>query len=240
MDLSVKFMNGLMDKHNMEAEDIKNWVYCGGDFKQHRTYFDLCFPSKDGQVPKFPELSGECICKTKIVNSCFIRPTIDSPVEDILIVGACCIEKFLPNGFKRFCEQCRAEHKRRTVNICFECEKKEESVYVYFDFSYDKKDEVKTNGAKWDTDYELWYVRRAYKPKFIEDYTEFIIPDVDAFVAERERKRAQKIIDDQLFSEGKYTCKYFSFADKDRAKAEGYQWDKGIKKWWKAVRPIGE
>lgn len=229
-----------MDKHKMEAEDIKDWVYCGGDFKQHRTYFNLCFPTKDGTLIEFPELSGECICKTKIVNSCFIRPTVDSPVEDILVVGACCIEKFLPNGFKRFCEQCGVEHKRRIFNICFECESHSIaplSPYVYFDFSYDKKDEVKTNGAKWDNDNELWYVRRAYRSAFIQDYIEFIITDVDAFVAERERKRSQKLIDDKLFLEGKYTCKYFAFAEKDKAKAEGYQWDKGIKKWWKAVRP---
>jgi hypothetical protein len=99
------------------------------------------------------------------------------------------------------------------------------------------KDEIKRNGAKWDSDNELWYVRRAYKPEFIQDYSEFIIPDVDAFIAEREQKKAQQREDLLLFLEGKYTCKYFAFSDKDKAKAEGYQWDNGIKKWWKATRP---
>jgi hypothetical protein len=231
MDLSTKFLNGLKEKYNMEFDDIKDWIYCGGSYNQHYNYFKVCYPKTD--LPEYNEL---CICNTKIVHNCYIRPSIDAPVETILIVGSCCIEKFLPNGFTRFCERCSEVHKRTKYNICFDCEKKESSPYVYFDFSYSMKDEIKAAGAKWDDDNELWRVRRMYKPEFIEEYKKYIIYDIISFIEKRENAKLQKIEDKKLFSEGKYTTKFFTFADKDKAKSEGYQWDNEIKRWWKAIR----
>jgi hypothetical protein len=231
MDLSSKFLNGLSEKYHMDIEDIKDWIYCGGNHNQHYNYYKLCYPDTP-----FPEYNELCICNTKILYNCYIRPSIDSSPDEILIVGSCCIEKFLPNGFTRFCEKCNEVHKRIKYNICFKCEKKETSPYVYFDFSYSMKDSIKAGGAKWDDENELWRVRRIFKPEFVIEYKDYIIDDVVSFVKEREQKKIQKIEDNKLFSEGKYTTKFFTFANKDNAKDEGYQWDKGIKKWWKAIR----
>ena len=236
MATSKKFLNGLKEIHNMEFEDIKDWVYCGGNFKQHYNYFKICFPNAP-----LPEDEEICICRTKITNNCYIRPpgttelAPEAAVNEILIVGSCCIEKFLPNGFKRFCEQCNAVHKRIKYNICFDCEKSMSDPYVYFDFAYSMKDSIKAAGAKWDDENELWRVRRVFKPEFIIEYKDYIISDVAAFIKAREQKKMKKIENARLFSEGKFKTKYFSFADKDKAKEEGYTWDKGIKRWWKPL-----
>jgi hypothetical protein len=233
--ISTRFLNGLMDKHDMDLEDIKDWIYCGGDFAQHSRYFKLCYPDKEK-----PDHEDECICNTKIGNNCYIRKDVNAPVEDILVVGSCCITKFLPNGFHRMCEKCNEVHKRRTKNICKECEKKQKdendklAPYAYFAFPYGMKEEVKTNGAKWNFDYELYSVRRVFKPQFIKKYEQYIVNDPSAFIAEKNRQKLQKIEDAKLPKE----FKVFTFANKDQAKLEGYEWDNNIKKWWRPIREI--
>jgi len=233
--ISQKFLNGLALKAGLEFDDIKDWIYCGGNNLQHYNYFKLCYPEAT-----LPPYSEDCICRTKIMNNCYIRENINSPIESVLIVGSCCVEKFLPNGFTRYCQDCGLSHKRRKYNICFDCEAKREmqalSPYVYFDFPYSMKDEIKHNGAKWDDEYNLWCVNKKYKSRFVERYSQYRIADVNIFCANRSQAKSQKLEDDKLFSEGKYTTKFFAFGKGDIAKAEGYRWDSKLKKWWKALR----
>jgi len=230
--ISQKFLNGLK-QHQMDYLDIKDWIYCGGNQDSYYEYFKLCYP--DAIAPT----EDNCICGNGISICCYIRENVDAPVEDILIVGSCCIKKFLPNGFTRFCTNCNAEHKRYKHNICFDCEKAKKAEaeklapYVYFDFPFSMKDEIKTYGAIWDSEYKLWRANRKYKPNLIEKYSRYIIADVPTFIIDRENKRLEKIRLESLPKE----YKEFSFGEKQKAIDEGYKWDNTAKKW---SRPIVE
>ena len=229
-NISQKFINGLREKYNMEFDEIKNYIYCGGNYDQHYNYYKACFDNAP-----LPDAENKCICNNKIINNCYIRKDINTEVDDIIIVGSCCISKFLPNGFNRYCGQCGEVHQRRKYNICFDCDKKnnELSPYMYFDFSYDMKDQIKKDGANWDDEYKLWRVKKQYKPKFIEKYDRYIIDDIISFCKNRDQKRLKRIEEEKLPKE----YKYFKYGENETAKSEGYRWDNNIKKWW---RPIQE
>jgi hypothetical protein len=228
--ISQKFLNGLK-QYQMEFEDIKDWIYCGGNQGSYYEYFKICYPDT---VAPYDE---NCICGNSITVNCYIRENVDSPINDVLIVGSCCIRKFLPNGFTRFCENCNCEHKRIKHNICFECEKvqKEEiaklAPYVYFNFPYDMKTEIKTNGAIWDNEYKLWRVNRKYKPLFIQKYSRYIIDDVSKFIADRDKQKAERQRIEALPKE----YKEFAFAERQKAIDEGFRWDNNCRKWWKPI-----
>ena len=228
--ISQKFLNGLK-QHQMDFLDIKDWIYCGGNQDSYYEYFKLCYP--DTIAPT----AENCVCGNGISICCYIRENVNAPVEDILIVGSCCIKKFLPNGFTRFCTDCNAEHKRYKHNICFDCEKAKKAEaeklapYVYFDFPYSMKSEVKTYGAIWDMEYKLWRANRKYKPHLIAKYSRYIIADVPTFIIDRENKRLEKIRLESLPKE----YKVFSFADKQKAIDEGYKWDNATKQWGRII-----
>ena len=107
--LTEKFLEGLK-QYGLTRDDMKNWKYCGGDGKHHLSYFKLCFPGRD-----IPNTSEVCVCKQKIIHNCYITNNVD-----ILILGSCCIKKFIEKC-RRSCEKCGAFHKNRAVNLCNGC-----------------------------------------------------------------------------------------------------------------------
>jgi hypothetical protein len=111
---TAKFIEGLK-QYNLSKEQIENgdWVYAGGDNKQHLKYFTLLFPKK-----KLPFKSLECVCGHYIEHNCYIRNKI---TKEFLILGSCCIKKFIPNKFARYCEVCNKQHKNTKDNKCNEC-----------------------------------------------------------------------------------------------------------------------
>jgi hypothetical protein len=126
-NLSKKFVSGLREKYNMDYEDVKSWIFCGGQadpnyenipsqFKAYENYYKLCFPNTP-----FPLIEDRCICDTKLVHNCYIRENVEATSDSMLIVGSCCIEHFIDAGKVRKCTKCSSDHRNRSDNLCKKC-----------------------------------------------------------------------------------------------------------------------
>ena len=114
--LSEKFIKGL-ESYGLSYDDIKNsWKYCGGDTGRHNNYFHVCFPTMSSSDIEHEEY---CICGHYIQENCYIT---NSTETEILVLGNCCIKKFIPKS-TRTCEICKSPHKNRIDNKCSVCRK---------------------------------------------------------------------------------------------------------------------
>lgn len=113
MDLTERFIEGLK-KYNISYEDIQHgkFKYCGGNKGRHLNYYKLNFNEKP-----LPNYTNKCICNHDIKENCYI-----SDGNTILILGNCCIKKFIPHN-SRTCEICNQPHRNRKVNRCNNCRK---------------------------------------------------------------------------------------------------------------------
>jgi len=111
LELTENFIKGLKN-YNLTYEEIikNNWKYCGGRTGRHLKYFKLCCKDDD-----LPEQKNECVCGHHIEENCYITDG-----EQILVLGNCCIKKFIPKS-SRTCEDCGNPHKNRNVNKCNKC-----------------------------------------------------------------------------------------------------------------------
>ena len=111
-NLYIKFMDGLRGV-GLDPYDVqKNYRYAGGNTPgPDLNRFRLECPGEP-----IPEFAGECICGHKITKNCYIHNK-----DTIIIVGSCCVKRFMPTGTKRLCITCGLEHKNRTVNKCNHC-----------------------------------------------------------------------------------------------------------------------
>lgn len=130
----IRLYEGLREEYGITEDDLKHFVYWGGDwdgscifdetgevynksFSQHARYYRFVL----GQTEIIPK-KNHCPCGMLIQRNCYIK---DKTRDLIIVIGSCCIKKFLPNGLKRRCEVCNEPHKRSTKNICVNCEKKQ-------------------------------------------------------------------------------------------------------------------
>jgi len=119
LELTERFIKGLKS-YNLTKEEMIGWTYCGGkgggiNSVRHKNYFKQCFPGFD-----FPDLKDECVCGHAIKENCYI--TNDLLDGELLILGNCCIKKFLPkDNAGRTCEICKKPHKNRKDNRCKQC-----------------------------------------------------------------------------------------------------------------------
>ena len=114
-DLSVRFANGLKE-YGLTIEDMDNWWYCGSSSSRDggtRHYLNT-FPNAP-----FPKHKEHGICSQKITGNCYIT---NFEKTQVLIVGSCCIKKFLPKGHNRIkCSNCNNVNTRRIGDTCKEC-----------------------------------------------------------------------------------------------------------------------
>ena len=66
----------------------------------------------------FPATTNKCICEHKIIGNCYITNG-----ERLLVLGNCCIKKFVPDS-GRTCDKCGNKHKNRKINRCNTCREK--------------------------------------------------------------------------------------------------------------------
>ena len=114
------FVKGLAAKHGMILDDLDDYVYAGGNRTRHLSYFELKSPDED-----LPPWAAECVCGVHIEENCYIRKSsraLDSAVggPDLLILGNCCIKRFVPTC-GRNCRDCGAAHNNRKVDLCNAC-----------------------------------------------------------------------------------------------------------------------
>lgn len=105
-----KFIEEL--KHS-EHDFIKQWFYIGGNRGRHLNKYRTLF----GEFPNNIERKNSCICTHHIEEQCYIKNKI---TEEILVVGNCCINRFICNTDQR-CELCKEPHKNRKNNYCNKC-----------------------------------------------------------------------------------------------------------------------
>lgn len=112
--LKTQFLKGLKE-YGLTYEDIikSNYRYCGGSSGRHLNYFKLISPNEE-----LPDLTDECVCGHHIKENCYITNG-----EEILILGNCCIKKFI-HYKNRTCELCNNTHSNRKKNRCNNCRNK--------------------------------------------------------------------------------------------------------------------
>ena len=113
LELTHKFIKGLKN-NGLTYDEVKDWSYCGGNKGRHLNYFKICCKNED-----LPGWQCECVCGHPIIENCYIQ---DKKKEKKLILGNCCIEKFI-DKCSRTCEICRKPHRSRIVNRCKDCRK---------------------------------------------------------------------------------------------------------------------
>lgn len=113
LNLTTHFAKGLA-KHGLSIEDMENYKYCGGDTDRHFNYWKLVNKNNEFATPPH---KTECICGHAIEENCYIMHKTE---KTILILGNCCIEKFVPDS-GRTCEECGDPHQNRKVNRCNVC-----------------------------------------------------------------------------------------------------------------------
>ena len=95
------------------AEVKRDYKYSGGSKGRHRNYFDMCFP-----MYSLPNKKRNCLCDHPIEENCYLSKDFD--YDTLLIVGNCCITKFIDHS-SRTCLNCSAPHKNRLLNYCNDC-----------------------------------------------------------------------------------------------------------------------
>lgn len=138
--ISRKFKDGL-EKIGKTIEEISMWRYCGGNDDGHELYFKMLFGER------FMPQSENCVCETKIKTCCYITPDKTDRHADILVLGSCCIKRFIPkdNRGKR-CQRCNNPHRNNMIDMCSSC--------IKDDIKREKEREREYNRIKKQTDCE--------------------------------------------------------------------------------------
>ena len=121
-ELSQRFLEGLK-RYNLKFEEIKNpqkWKPRGGNQGAGKRYFEQCFPDWE-----MPEQQDSCVCGHRIKDN---RYLYNEETDRFLVLGNCCIKRFLPQTGTKRCEDCNEPHKRRKVNLCEDCERVREAM----------------------------------------------------------------------------------------------------------------
>ena len=112
--LHKKFMKGL-EERGINEDEFKGYKYAGGNKGCHLKYFKIC-----GLIKEYPQPNNRCVCDHKIKENCYLV----NDVNDILIIGNCCIKNFVPKENQgRHCSKCNNTHKNRKDNYCNDCRK---------------------------------------------------------------------------------------------------------------------
>lgn len=90
----------------------RDYKYSGGRGGKS-DYFKMCFPNHER-----PEPVDKCLCEHPIQQNCFISKDFD--INTILIVGNCCIKRFIKQSSKT-CEVCQKSHRNSKTNYCNDC-----------------------------------------------------------------------------------------------------------------------
>ena len=126
--ISQKFKEGVENNLNMTLEELATWQYCGGNGNGHTPYFEMLFGERHMPEGKF------CVCNTPIDIQCYITPDKTNPNAQLVVIGQCCITRFIPkhNRGKR-CKFCNSPHRNNLVDMCCECIKAEKKAEILAD-----------------------------------------------------------------------------------------------------------
>ena len=137
---SITRFNTGLQKYNLTYEQLIDecWTYYGGDYGSHIQYFTTLssLRNKQGQKKKPPLIIpnvNNCVCGTKILRKCYIKSPQN---DDILVIGSCCIKRFLPKHKQnRTCQDCAKPHRSIKDNLCKRC-RENRFITVVYNYKY--------------------------------------------------------------------------------------------------------
>ena len=114
-ELSERFKRGL-ENYDLTLQEIieSGWKYCGGDYDSHKNYWILLF----GENEPLLHHEDECVCGHSITNNAYICNRAET---EFLVLGSCCIKRFIDKGCRRTCSRCGTPHQNRRDNYCKKC-----------------------------------------------------------------------------------------------------------------------
>nr|QBK91274.1 MAG: hypothetical protein LCPAC202_02480 [Pithovirus LCPAC202] len=108
-----KFMEKLIANSTTNFP-LKEWKYVGGNSGRHSRWYQNLYPDC-----AFPSSKNSCICSHPIIENCYIQ---NNNTNLILVVGNCCIKRFLPlESQGRACPKCQEPHRNRNDPWCDSC-----------------------------------------------------------------------------------------------------------------------
>lgn len=160
MSTREKFFEGLFLAGG--TKNKADYRYAGGDgdgqssmAHYHRLYYEeeapILYPFIDTDFPS----DNHCVCGVEIHECCYL---VNVVTERTIIVGNCCIKRFLPEEYQKKCRECHLPKKylnKKTKFICPQCREdiKEKELEEYRQKMYElaileKKQRIKDR-AKW-------------------------------------------------------------------------------------------
>lgn len=108
-----KFLVGF-EFRGYDREEIINFKYVGDNYTDTgMNYWRM------NNIGKYPPCSLYCICNHYIIRQAYIYDG-----KDVLVVGCCCIKRFIKSGLNRTCMMCKKKHQRRNTDKCNSCKTK--------------------------------------------------------------------------------------------------------------------
>ena len=108
-----KFMEKLI-ANSQTDRPLQEWKYIGGNRGRHARWYQNLYPDCSPPYSKV-----KCICSHPIIENCYIQ---NKETDVILIVGNCCIKRFLPlESQGRTCPNCQEPHRNRNDPWCDDC-----------------------------------------------------------------------------------------------------------------------
>ncbi len=105
--------------------DFSDWEYVGGNkqpaqVRRYERYFGKDYP--------YPDAKAICVCDHDIEDNCYLQ---HKATREIVIVGSCCVRRFLPKGDARLlrCALCEEPHRNLRHNLCNACGKCEHGIW---------------------------------------------------------------------------------------------------------------
>lgn len=136
-DLSKAFEHNLLRDYDLTLDDIKDYVYVGGDgickdrygangeiienkdgkrkAVRDLEYFYVNFPTKEPLPHR-----DYCICDTGFSRNVYVANQ-EREYDSILVIGCCCVKKFMKTGMSKTCSRCSKPHMNRKDNHCKSC-----------------------------------------------------------------------------------------------------------------------
>ena len=110
--INKRFIDGLKTSHGLGMSDLDNYAYAGGNSLKRIKYYELkC------ETSITPPRVYNCICGQEIKENCYIK---NIETGHILILGSCCIKRFVPKS-GRTCSDCGVAHRNRVIDKCNNC-----------------------------------------------------------------------------------------------------------------------
>lgn len=122
--LISKITANLTKLYGIGIDEFQTYKYCGRhreDGWDHKTasgeiYFKQLFGNRS-----FPKIRDSCICDQQIKINCYVTKDLTCKDGLLIVVGSCCIEKFLESGLSKTCSLCSTNHQNRKDNLCTKC-----------------------------------------------------------------------------------------------------------------------